>query len=82
MKMLLNDEALRDSTGNTSLLPLTNTKQHQINVAALILFQKVLPFSDIANATQSSTWKMPLRHTGQSAFSLISHGSMHSLWKE
>ena len=69
MKMLLNDEALRDSTGNASLLPLTNTKQHQINVAALVLFQKVLPFSDIVNA-------------GQSAFSLISHGSIHSLWKE
>ena len=31
--------------------------------------------------TQSSTWYIPWRHTGQRARSLINQGSMHSVWK-
>ena len=49
----------------------------------MILLKKIL-FLTITSTkhTQSSTWKMPLLQTGQSAFSLISQGSMQSLWKE
>ena len=39
MKMLLNDEALRDSTGNIQYMHLTNTKQHQINIATFVFFK-------------------------------------------